>query len=100
MTLTFKRDGIITAVSTPVAEIRDGKDSSGALLLRLDAASTYLTQGTPGVIVIAIPEAVTETLAAGRYYWDMFGTVAGSRIKLVDVSTWTIIAHVTLDTDP
>lgn len=100
LTLVFQLpDTTPVPITNPIAEVRNAQDQSGTLILRFDDTH-HLDQTVPGTIVLSVPESVTEALTAGHYYWDMFGTIGGTRVKLIDVSLFTIIGHVTLDTDP
>lgn len=92
-TMTFKRAGVATQVTSPVLEIRDAPDSSGTLLLRLDDTG-YITQSVPGVMDLAVPQDDLADLPAGWAHWDMFGTVDGERLKLVRMSRAEIIANI------
>jgi hypothetical protein len=94
---TFKVNAVPTQVDSPAAQVRSSKASTGTLILDL---TTYIAQAVPGVMVISVPRAITAALPPGNYYWDMFGTVGSSRIKLVDVSVFTVYPAVTADDAP
>ena len=92
-TMTYTRDSVPTQVDDPVAEARQGPSRTYALVVRMDA-DTYITQDDPGVLVFALPAAVTIAFPLGEWHWDFFGTVAGRRLKLVPMSPFIVVANV------
>lgn len=93
-TMTFKRNGVASRVVDPIAQVRSAKTHAGELVLTMDEAGGIITQDDDGVLVFLIPSATTAALAAGTYYWDLFGTVDGKRIKLADVGKFVVHASV------
>lgn len=90
ISLTYKRDGTATAVVDTAAQIRSG--IGGALILDL---SPYITQPTPGVLILSVPHEVTASLTPGTYVWDLFASVAGRRRKLIPTSSVNVDGAVT-----
>lgn len=83
ISLTYKRDGAPTSVTEHMAQIRTGV-GGGTLVLDL---TPYISQPSPGVLVLSVPHDVTASLTAGSYVWDLFASVTGRRRKLIPTSS-------------
>jgi hypothetical protein len=91
-TFTYLVAGNPTQVDDPQIQVRPLPHLDPVL----DLSGEAIGQDDPGVLVMSAPAQLTSTIPPGYdYQWDLFGTVGGRRVKLVDTSLLDVQVAVT-----